>query len=234
MNRFFQFFSFVIFLIWTSISFGQSLKDSIGNASFYADKFNGRKTANGEKFDNKQMTAAHRTLPFNTLVLVTNPKNGKEVVVKVNDRGPHVKNRIIDLSKNAAAQLDIVSAGVSKVHLKIIDSTYFTTKILDTLPSPILVKAIPTDSIVTLVEIEKKWFYGVQVASLKEMESIEKVRQTISQLTEENVYIFNYQKDDNILYQVVVGNFLSSQKATVLKKILKKKFKDAFITHYQN
>jgi len=156
MNRFFQFFLVFIFLVKTTVSYGQTLKDSVGNASFYADKFNGRKTANGEKFDNQKLTAAHRTLPFNTLVLVTNPKNAKEVVVKINDRGPYIKNRIIDLSKNAAYQLDILKAGVSKVHLKIIDSTFFTTKILDTLPSPNVLPIIPTDSIATSLEIQKK------------------------------------------------------------------------------
>jgi hypothetical protein len=87
MNLFIKVFTLFILLVFSHIAYAQELKDSIGNASYYADKFNGRKTASGEKFDNDKLTAAHRTLPFNTLLLVTNPKNGKEVVVKVNGFG---------------------------------------------------------------------------------------------------------------------------------------------------
>ena len=88
-----------------------------GKASFYADKFNGKKTASGEKFRNSKLTAAHKTLPFGTKVKVTNLKNGKTVKVIVNDRGPFVAGRIIDLSKKAAKKIDIVNAGVGSVKI---------------------------------------------------------------------------------------------------------------------
>jgi rare lipoprotein A len=89
-----------------------------GNASYYADKFNGRSTANGERFSNSAFTAAHRKLPFGTQVKVTNLTNGKTVIVRVNDRGPFSGNRIIDLSKAAAQQIDMVRAGVAKVKIE--------------------------------------------------------------------------------------------------------------------
>lgn len=89
-----------------------------GKASYYADQFNGRKTASGEKFHNSKMTAAHKTLPFGTKVKVTNLKNGKSVKVKVNDRGPFVAGRIIDLSKKAAKRIDIYKEGVGNVSIK--------------------------------------------------------------------------------------------------------------------
>ena len=76
-----------------------------GKASFYADKFNGRKTASGETFRNSKLTAAHKTLPFGTMVKVTNQSNGKTVKVRINDRGPFVLGRIIDLSKKAAKNI---------------------------------------------------------------------------------------------------------------------------------
>ncbi|RFM30638.1 septal ring lytic transglycosylase RlpA family protein [Deminuibacter soli] len=88
-----------------------------GKASYYAEQFNGRKTANGEIFNMNQLTAAHRTLPFNTLVKVTNKTNGKSVQVRINDRGPFVKGRIIDVSKEAARQLGMLGAGVADVQL---------------------------------------------------------------------------------------------------------------------
>lgn len=89
-----------------------------GKASFYADKFNGRKTANGERFSNSKLTAAHKTLPFGTKVKVTNLSNGKTVKVRINDRGPFVAGRMIDLSKKAAKRIDLVNNGVGNVKIK--------------------------------------------------------------------------------------------------------------------
>jgi rare lipoprotein A len=89
-----------------------------GKASYYADKFEGRKTASGETFHQSAMTAAHRTLPFGTKVKVINLANGRSVKVKINDRGPFAQGRIIDLSKKAARKLGIVDTGVAPVDIK--------------------------------------------------------------------------------------------------------------------
>ena len=91
-----------------------------GLASYYADKYHGRKTANGEVFDVNKMTAAHKTLSFGTKVRVTNKENGKSVVVKINDRGPFVKGRVIDLSPAAARRIEMTRAGVVPVKLEIL------------------------------------------------------------------------------------------------------------------
>ena len=89
-----------------------------GVASYYAHKYHGRKTASGERFDMNDMTAAHKTLPFGTRVRVTNVSNGKSVTVRINDRGPFVKGRVIDLSLAAAKKLDMVNAGLAQVRLR--------------------------------------------------------------------------------------------------------------------
>ena len=89
-----------------------------GKASYYAAKFNGRKTASGEKFRNSKLTAAHKTLPFGTKVKVTNVKNGQSVKVRINDRGPFVAGRIIDLSKKAARRIGIIDEGVGSVEIR--------------------------------------------------------------------------------------------------------------------
>ncbi len=89
-----------------------------GKASYYASYFEGQKTANGESFSNKKMTAAHRTLPFGTKVLVTNLSNKKSVIVTVNDRGPFVKGRIIDLTQRAARELGFYQQGIAKVSIE--------------------------------------------------------------------------------------------------------------------
>lgn len=88
-----------------------------GKASYYAKSFNGKKTASGEKFRSNKLTAAHRTLPFNTKVKVTNLKTGKSVKVRINDRGPFVAGRIIDLSKRAARKIGLVDEGVGQVRI---------------------------------------------------------------------------------------------------------------------
>ena len=89
-----------------------------GKASYYADKFQGRRTSSGVPFNQNRLTAAHRTLPFGTKVKVTNQANGRSVKVVINDRGPFVDGRIIDLSKKAARKIGIVGAGVALVEIR--------------------------------------------------------------------------------------------------------------------
>lgn len=92
-----------------------------GKASYYGEKFHGRQTSSGEIYDMYKMTAAHRFLPFNTKVKVTNLTNNKSVIVKINDRGPFVDDRIIDLSKEAAERLEMLNYGVIDVRLEILE-----------------------------------------------------------------------------------------------------------------
>src|SRR5688572_5739872 len=92
-----------------------------GKASFYADKFEGVYTASGEKYKHNKLTAAHKTLPFGTRVRVTNLENNNSVEVVINDRGPYVEDRIIDLSKEAAEQLGFINKGLAEVKLEVVD-----------------------------------------------------------------------------------------------------------------
>ncbi|WP_200974375.1 septal ring lytic transglycosylase RlpA family protein [Echinicola sp. 20G] len=111
---------FLIALFFSSCAASkhQSARVEQGMASYYADKFNGRKTASGERYQSGKMTAAHRSLPFGTIVQVKNLKNGKSVKVRINDRGPFIRGRIIDLSKKAARQLDMIQDGVVPVEIR--------------------------------------------------------------------------------------------------------------------
>ncbi len=104
----------------SSTAFAQSV-DQQGVASFYSDRFQGATTASGEAFDQQALTAAHPSLPFGSKVLVTRPDTGQEVEVLINDRGPFVKGRIIDLSKRAARQLGIVRRGTAPVLLTVVN-----------------------------------------------------------------------------------------------------------------
>lgn len=92
----------------------------VGLASFYAHRFHGRATAYGETYDERALTAAHRTLPPGTRVRVTNLKNGRDVVVRINDRGPQSPNRLIDLSFAAAEELQFVRQGLARVRIEVL------------------------------------------------------------------------------------------------------------------
>lgn len=100
----------------------QSQEQQQGKASFYAKSFAGRRTASGERMHNDSLTCAHRTYPFSTMLRVLNPVNGKSVIVRVTDRGPFVRGRIIDLSWRAAKELDIISEGVAVVVVSKVNS----------------------------------------------------------------------------------------------------------------
>lgn len=105
-----------------------------GNASWYGDPFNGRRASNGEIYDMHKLTAAHRTLPFNSMVRVTNLNNGKSTIVRITDRGPFVANRIIDLSMAAAEQIESIGPGVVPVRIEVLSGSdptagYFTVQV---------------------------------------------------------------------------------------------------------
>ncbi|MDW8031536.1 MAG: septal ring lytic transglycosylase RlpA family protein [Candidatus Bipolaricaulota bacterium] len=111
--------------VWASVILGLGLwnlvrYDQVGIASWYGEPFHGRRTSSGEIYDMHKLTAAHLTLPFGTIVLVTDLETGKSVVVKINDCGPYVAGRIIDLSFAAAERLGMVRKGLAKVGLKVL------------------------------------------------------------------------------------------------------------------
>lgn len=102
--------------------YAKGMEDPIATkASYYSSKHHGGKTASGATFLNTELTAAHRTLPFGTKVKVRNPKNGNEVVVTINDRGPFIKGRELDLSQAAFKKLDSLNAGVLAIEYSILD-----------------------------------------------------------------------------------------------------------------
>jgi rare lipoprotein A len=96
------------------------IKSWVGNASWYGPEFDGKKTADGEKFDSESLTAAHPNLPFGSIVRVVNPRNGKYELVRINDRGPYQEGREIDVSYRVARKLGLVHAGVNQVRLELL------------------------------------------------------------------------------------------------------------------
>lgn len=115
MSRFLVYLLLLQIVLFPAISIAQSGQ---GKASFYASRFHGRKMASGEIYHRDSLTCAHRTLPFGTKLRVTNLENGKEVVVTVQDRGPFVRGRIVDLSKQAAREISMIGDGIVNVQIK--------------------------------------------------------------------------------------------------------------------
>jgi rare lipoprotein A len=96
------------------------IKSWVGNASWYGPEFNGRKTANGERFDSESLTAAHPNLPFGSIVRIVNRRTGQFEVVRINDRGPYQEGREIDVSYRVARKIGLIHSGVSQVRLELI------------------------------------------------------------------------------------------------------------------
>jgi rare lipoprotein A len=166
-----------------------------GIASWYGTKFHGRRTSSGETYDMYAMTAAHKTLPLPTYARVTNKKNGRSIIVRINDRGPFHENRIIDLSYAAATKLGIVTTGTGLVEVRAIDPRMQATKPAGTKttnkpvkPKPVLPEGVvdvaePASSVEiiepslpTAEEIEKELGIFVQLGAFRSQENAQKLR----------------------------------------------------------
>ncbi len=176
-----------------------------GDASYYADPYHGRPTANGETFDKNKTTAAHRTLPFNTWVRVENRLNGKKVDVRINDRGPFVAGRVIDLSLGAARKIDMVRAGVVPVRLEIIKEAPNAAR-----------SATRAESV----------FYVVQVGAFREERAAQALRRRIEKKYT-GVYVDNPGGGDN-LFKVRIGRALLRE-ARRLQTLLKEDNIDSIV-----
>ena len=146
-----------------------------GNASWYGNPFNGRRSSNGEIYDMYKLTAAHRTLPFETMVRVTNLNNGKSTTVRITDRGPFVDGRIIDLSLAAAREIESVGPGVVPVRLEVLGNVDVTSG-----------------------------FFTVQVGAFHDRNNAERLRDRLS-LSYTPVFIQQYDSPEGIYYRVRVG-----------------------------
>ncbi len=156
-----------------------------GVASWYGTKFHGRRTSSGETYDMHAMTAAHKSLPLPTYARVTNKKNGRSIVVRINDRGPFHDNRIIDLSYAAATKLGIVAAGTGLVEVKAIDPTNISTKPKPTLVEDAVDVVTPANnveiiepSLPTAEKLENDVGIFVQLGAFRSQENAQKLRDT--------------------------------------------------------
>ena len=164
-----------------------------GNASWYGNPFHGRRASNGEIYDMYKLTAAHRTLPFETTVRVTNLHNGKSTTVRITDRGPFVDNRIIDLSLAAASEIESVGPGVVPVRLEVIGNVDVTVG-----------------------------FFTVQVGAFRDRGNAERLRERLS-LSYSPIFIQQYDSPDGTFFRVRVGKISGEDAAHALGEQLKAK-----------
>ncbi|MCI0751182.1 MAG: septal ring lytic transglycosylase RlpA family protein [Flammeovirgaceae bacterium] len=217
-----------IFTLFISLSFAQV---QTGKASFYADKFEGRPTASGQKYKHSKLTAAHKTLPFGTVVKVTNLSNNQSVEVTINDRGPYVDDRIIDLSKSAAEKLGFINQGLADVKLEVTD--------------PGDGKAKASVQMVDHVSVDEKEFYGfeierlipngfgVQIGTYQELVNLMRLSENLKNSYQKKVTVQVKVINGVKYYGLILGQFSTRPKAEQFKEELKKKFPDAFIVEYK-
>lgn len=230
-----------------------------GKASFYANKFEGRQTASGEKYSHHKMTAAHRKLPFGTKVKVTNLTNDKSVIVEINDRGPFIRGRIIDLSRSAAKKLNFIGEGVADVTIQVLDgasNTLINEEIaedeeIQTPPqketTPIVSTPDNNDKVSNdesisdenhnkefykmTVEKIKPDFFGVQIGSFQELANLIGLSDRLKLSYNKDVTVQVKDFNEVKVYTIILGEFKNRLAAERFRDKIDKKYPDAFIVN---
>lgn len=201
-----------------------------GKASFYADKFDGKPTASGEKYRHNKLTGAHKTLPFGTIVRITNVANNESVEVTINDRGPYVDDRIIDLSKAAAEKLGFVSQGLAEVKLEVIDpgdgKTSDPARTIDN------VTVDEKEFYEFKIERSKPKGFAVQIGTYQELVNLMRLSDNLKNSYQKEVTVQVKILNGVKYYSLLLGQFSSRQKAELFRSELIKKFPGSFIVEF--
>ncbi|MEJ1239111.1 septal ring lytic transglycosylase RlpA family protein [Chryseolinea sp. T2] len=217
----------IVIALLGTISYAQV---QTGKASFYADKFEGTITSSGEKYKHSKLTAAHKTLPFGTKVRVTNLANNKTVEVVINDRGPYVDGRIIDLSRAAAEALGFENYGLADVKLEVTD--------------PGDGKVSEMGRTIDQVSVDEKEFYefeikrskpkgfGVQVGTYEELVNLMRLSDNLKNSYKKEVTVQVKVINGVKYYGLILGHFSSRVKAEQFREEIREKFPDVFIVEY--
>lgn len=217
-----------VLLLAPAFAFSQT---QTGKASFYADKFEGSLTASGEKYKHAKLTAAHKSLPFGTKIRVTNLGNNQSVEVVVNDRGPYVDGRIVDLSRAAAEKLDFINQGLAEVKIEVVDAGDGKGK-----NEPVPISNVTVD--------EKEFYdfeisrlnpkgYGVQIGTYQELVNLMRLSDNLKNSYKKKVSVQVKILNGIKYYSIILGQFPSRPKAASFLNEVKRKFPDAFIAEFE-
>ncbi|NDB53739.1 MAG: septal ring lytic transglycosylase RlpA family protein [Chitinophagaceae bacterium] len=196
-----------------------------GVASWYGKRYHGKKTSIGEYYDMYSMTGAHTTLPIPCYVRVTNTENGKSVIVRINDRGPFKKDRVIDLSFAAAYKLRLSDKGSGPVEVELIDPRQFSAlkKTPDVITEKIKEKEVTPTQVKTEETIANEPLY-IQAGAFKNEKNADLLLKQLSEMKLENTPPFKKQFSED-LFHVVIGPFNSKNEATNIADLIKSKIK---------
>lgn len=226
-----------------------------GLASFYDDKFQGRVTASGELFDHNKLTAAHRTFPFGTIVKVVNLENKKELEIRINDRGPFVNNRLIDVSAKAAKELGFYAKGTTKVRIEVLklgvetpanNSTLTENKtepkteiktgkvIENQTPSTVAdTKSTIASEALEYYRLESERVtpagFAIQIASYQEAANLMKLCSELKSKMAANILVQVSENQDKKVYRVMVGPFENRAQAEEWQSKLSRQFTGCFV-----
>ena len=218
---------FLCLLMISLDTFAQSTFIETGTASYYADKFNGRKTASGSIFNNSALTAAHKKLPFGTVLKVTNIENDLSVVVTVNDRGPYAHGRVIDLSKAAAIQLDMIKKGLAEVRIEEVKQE------IKELSEEMTINQEAIE-VISIWETPRNVIgYGVQLSSFESKESALVFSKEAYNKGVELPLIKIHNENNKTYYRVMAGEFNDQESASDYMKQLKKIGYKGFVKSYR-
>lgn len=225
-------------LLWVLVSATLWAQPETGIATYYSDKFQGNTTASGEKYDKDLLTAAHKTHPFGTVLRVTRLDNDKSVIVRVNDRGPYYRNHIIDLSRKAAASIDLIEIGKAQVKVEVVrtpDEVKKATPKGTTSSQPKININAPRVPVEGLYEVSSKRLpakgFAVQVGVYSDFTLMMK---HMSILIENDLFNVATSIERNakgeLLYKILIGPYSKLAEATARQSMLKKSgFPSCFI-----
>lgn len=224
-----RFFLTIFALMLLGIIDGYCQSDYVqeGSASYYGREFHGRRTASGERFSRHKLTAAHPSLEFGTRVKVTNLDNGKSVIVKINDRGPSTKKRVIDVSYAAAKKLGMIATGTAQVRIESLNQKQAPL-------SDSVATASEEDSARVFFQLDvkeaKSEGWAVQVGSFGEAGNLMLLAATIKKRYSKPLLVETVTTSDKRAYRLLLGPEEKEESAKALLVLVKKEYPDAFVT----
>jgi rare lipoprotein A len=249
-------FAFSLKILLYLIIVSQSIfaqEPNSGYASYYGKEFQGRKTASGEKYDMKKFTAAHRTLPFGTFLKITHLENNKSVVVKVNDRGPFSKKRVIDVSRAAAEKLGMIADGVARVSIEIthkidindtiaskneplpainIDSSHISKQAKINNPPAEIITIEPGNFYHLSGKKAKPSGYGIQILSIVEIKKVLPELDSLKSKGFDHIFIEPKLLGEKKTYRIIIGEHSEKNSAEKERTLLEKNGYNGFVRRY--
>lgn len=229
-----------------------------GMASYYANEFEGRTTASGERFSHKKATCSHMSIPFGALIKITNLENNTTAIVRVNDRGPFVPDRIVDVSQSVAERLGMIGKGTVKVRIEVVDNNGYSIQKAEPVQQsqkpeiPVVTnqpkveketaitkktettekveeKKKETELFTLKVEASEAKGFSVQIGSYKELVNVLRIAADIQNTTKKETKIQVTTINGEKIYRLMVGSFSNRKEAETAKEKIAKVYKDSFI-----